>query len=96
MYTAVFGLIMAVGTSMNLQPIEQARADGYGCPKGDNWNLVPTFLIIPAIDRGDLTDYNGEGYLCQRNPRGFCGNRGQGENAPVCGGWVVKDNDNPS
>ena len=94
--TALFGVLLAVGMSMNIQPIETARADGFGCPSGDTWFLASEFLVIPSIDRGDFTDYNGDGLLCLRIPRGFCGNRGQGDGAPVCGAWVWKDNDNPS
>jgi len=95
--TALFGAVLAVSMSMNIQPIEPAKADGYGCPKGDSWfGPVPTGVVIPAIDRGDWTDYNGDGLLCFKVPAGFCGNRGQGDGAPVCGAWIWKDNDNPS
>ena len=49
---------------------------------------VPSFLVIPEIDKGNFKNQNGDGLLCLRIPKGFCGNRGQGDAAPVCGAWV--------
>jgi hypothetical protein len=71
----------------------EAVLDG-GCPTGGGWSIVPAFFVIPGLDRGDYTDYNGDGWLCYRRPPGFCNNRGMGEGAPSCAAWILKDNDN--
>ena len=73
-------------------PVFQAGSD---CPTGDTWfGPSPSFLVIAAIDKGNFQDQNADSLLCFRIPDGFCGNRGLGAAAPVCGGWVWKDNTN--
>jgi hypothetical protein len=56
-----------------------------GCPRGDNWHLLSTDLVIPQIDDGNYSDQNGDGYACARFPRG---------NIKHDGGWTWKDNTN--
>lgn len=87
--------VVVLAAMLAFQPAQPVEAAAQGaCPAGDSWFLVPTFLVIPAIDKGNWKDQNGDGLACIRIPAGFCGNRGQGAAAPVCGAWVWKENTN--
>ncbi len=96
----LLGAVALVGLILAFQPVEQVQAEhtaeaiAAGCPSGDAWFEAPSFFVLPAIDKGNFKDQNGDGLLCFRVPKGFCNNRGMGANAPVCGAWVWKDNVN--
>ena len=92
MIIAVLAIITII-FSLHQTPAAYAASDGV--PNGGGWFLAPAYEVIPEIDRGDFTDYNGDGLLCARRPSGYCGNRGNyGSNAPECSAWIWKDNDN--
>ena len=85
--------LVLVGSALVVAAPSLAAPPQGGCPA--KWiGPVPSWLVLPAIDKGNFKDQNGDGLLCFRVPRGFCNNRGMGANAPVCGAWVWKDNTN--
>jgi len=89
---AIIAMLAGVFPLQQAAPVQAAQG---GCPSGGDWiGPVPSYFVIPSIDKGNFGDQNGDGYLCFRIPDGFCGNRGQGDAAPVCGAWVWKDNTN--
>ena len=93
--TIIIAALAIITIIFSLHQAPPAYAGSDGVPNGGGWFLAPASEVIPEIDRGDFTDYNGDGWLCAKRPPGFCGNRGNYDsNAPSCAAWIWKDNDN--
>ncbi len=94
--TLITGLLAGAALAATVVLVTPAAAAPRGggilvrsCPKGGDWHLLPVAAAIPAVDNGDYSDQNGDGWGCFRINKGQTDKHGGFES------FTWKDNTGP-